>query len=376
MVQLTHSRLLTALAAFMLVAVPIIAAGNGATTIALDLSEGSHIVGLTDVASFTARTSYGSMDIALCRIVSISISNDHQTAMFHLLNGDRVRGTLDGKPIAVKTGFGTVSAPVEHLRAVQVYRGPAPPAGFRKELLLHLTFDKEQGLTIPDNSGNANDAEAVRGKWTAEGKAGGGYLLDGKNDYITVPRESAFDFGPSDFTIALWVKLDKLPADRKQTQTLVSKYEGMNGCQWRLELTDKGMLSMVTSTRPERGWDQSRTSRNNTMKEGRWHHVAVRAFEREAVFHVDGRPLSEEGTSAAELGGGNEPVRIGAYKGNDGKLAGFLGGTVDDVMIWKRALSEAEIGWLAGNREPWPHPTGTTRSSLQRHDEAPVREEI
>ena len=327
-----------------------LAAADGPATIALDLEDGSYVVGSTELASIAAKASYGKMDIALHRILSVTISNDHETALFHLRNGDRVRGTLDGKPMVVKTGFGTVTAPIKHVKAIQVYRGPAPPAGFRKNLVLHLTFDKEQGLTVPDNSGNGNDGEAIRGNWTAEGQSGGGHMLDGKNDYIRIASDAAFAFGSGNFTIGLWLKASTVTAPKKKTQVIIAKYQAQVGCQWSLTLTDKGMLKLTTASKPERGWEQSKTSKSNTMKNGTWHHVAVRKFRREAVFYVDGRPLAEDDDRVGNVGGGDEPVRIGAYKNREGRLDGFLGGTVDDVMIWRRALSEEEIRWLAGVR--------------------------
>lgn len=330
------------------------AAGNPAT-IALDLTDGSHVVGSADLTSIAAHTTYGKMDMALSRIFSVTISNDHETALFHLRNGDRIRGTLDGNPVVVKTRFGTLSVPVKHVNAVQVYRSAAAPPGFRKDLVLHLTFDKEQGLTIPDNSGCGNDGEAIRGTWTPDGKSGGGYILDGRDDYVKVSGESSFDFGSSAFTIALWVKPTKVVAAKGEAQVLLAKYDGQRGCQWRFELTDRRQFRLVTATRPERGWEQSRTSGSNPMKDGTWHHVAVRKFSREAMFYVDGRPLAmpndKRANTAAGIGRGDEPVRIGAYRNTDGRFGGFLGGVLDDVMVWKRSLSEEEIRWLAEKHE-------------------------
>jgi len=330
---------------------------GGPTTIAVDLVDGSHVVGTAEASSVVAQASYGKMDIALHRIVSVTVSNDHEAALFRLRNGDRVRGTLDGSPVKVKTRFGPLAVPIKHVKAIQVYRSTAAPPGFRKDLCLHLSFDKEQGLTVPDNSGCGNNGEAIRGTWTPDGRSGGGYILDGKDDYVKIAGESSFDFGSSPFTIALWVKVTKVtPARNKgKTQILLAKYDGRRGCQWRFELTDRGQFRLVTATQPERGWEQSRTSGNNTMNDGSWHHVAVRKFGREALFYVDGRPLvtpnDKRANTAGSIGRGDEPVRIGAYRNRDGKFDGFLGGTVDDVMVWKRALSENEIRWLAGKRK-------------------------
>jgi hypothetical protein len=78
-----------------------------------------------------------------------------------------------------------------------------------------------------------------------------------------------------------------------------------------------------------------------TYGDGQWHYAVVTYDGSTAVrLYIDGVQVSSLTTSATPDNTGIQPVRIGA---NSLSLNGFFIGNVDEVRIWNRALSAAEI---------------------------------
>ncbi len=94
------------------------------------------------------------------------------------------------------------------------------------------------------------------------------------------------------------------------------------------------------------------------LRDGKWHHVAVvlendgSADVSEVVLYVDGDVEDISDVTAGPVDTGNAS---GAYEDNDVRIGMFyresfrapFEGLIDEVRIWDRALSGAEIGELA-----------------------------
>ena len=70
--------------------------------LAIDLVDGSRIIGVPKIKSIPVQTSYAKMDIPLEQITSIHIRDDHEMASIDLLNGDKLKGVLDLKPLELE----------------------------------------------------------------------------------------------------------------------------------------------------------------------------------------------------------------------------------------------------------------------------------
>lgn len=98
--------------------------------LALDLVDGSHIIGTPGIEAVPVQTSYAKMDVPLKFIQTIKLDEDHQAAALDLQNGDKLKGIITLAPIKLDTVFGTVSVAVEHIRVLRVIlSGGALPAG-------------------------------------------------------------------------------------------------------------------------------------------------------------------------------------------------------------------------------------------------------
>jgi len=212
------------------------------------------------------------------------------------------------------------------------------PAALTEGLVLYYDFDKDEGGKVTDLSGKGNDGKVNGAKWTkdgvgarrtARGWVGGACEFDGQDDYIDA---SAFDpareigTGKS-WTMSLWYYQN--PDESKQ---------GLIGHMGRFYIITEG------SYRYRVGWGNHYTPtfslRTSPVK--RWtHFVAVCNAE---VNRID---VHQDGCNVLSHG----------YKGNKsfnhdrltlGRMQGrwFLNGMLDEVMIWNRALSQAEVKQL------------------------------
>jgi hypothetical protein len=93
---------------------------NATLSLAIDLVDGSRLIGTPGIATVPVQTSYAKMDVPLTQIQALKIGDDHETVTLNLRNGDTLTGVISLKPIEMKTVFGTVAVGIEHIQRLQV----------------------------------------------------------------------------------------------------------------------------------------------------------------------------------------------------------------------------------------------------------------
>lgn len=155
------------------------------------------------------------------------------------------------------------------------------------------------------------------------------------------------------FTLATWVRIDRLGAPYQSLYHTDGWYEGKNPGQvhWMINRDMTMRLALRENTLPpdtddRYGFPDSRTS--VLPEQGRWIHLAV-VYDSEARtvrFYLNGR-FDKESIQQVALPARFGPAQIGNWDSNDRKLSG----RVDELLILGRAMSDAEIQSLfnAGN---------------------------
>jgi hypothetical protein len=187
-----------------------------------------------------------------------------------------------------------------------------------------------------DSSGNGRHATASGAVPAADawGDPAGAYALDGVDDHLVLPDETAFDL--SQFTIALWFNHSGIT----QSATLVMKgpYAGHN--YW-LSLIRVGGATYPNVHFGVYNADGSFTSIanwENYYAPGAWHHVAATYDGATLALYVDGvLKVTAPDTIGLQLN--DAPVHVGRRE--DGYQA--YPGLIDDVRFYSRALTLAEI---------------------------------
>jgi hypothetical protein len=96
---------------------------NATLSLAIDLVDGSHLIGTPVIATVPVQTSYAKMDVPLAQIKALKIGADHETVTLNLRNGDKLTGVLSLAPIKLETLFGPASIGIEHIQQLRVTLG-------------------------------------------------------------------------------------------------------------------------------------------------------------------------------------------------------------------------------------------------------------
>ncbi len=310
--------------------------------LAVDLSDGSRIIGVPSMNSVHVQTSYAEMDLPLKQIRIIMIEDDHETASLEFRNGDKLKGVLSSRPLELETLFGKASIGIEHITSMDIYldASTALPATLRQGLLLHYSFE-EGRERIKDKSGKGNHGKVHGAKWTANGKTGGAYAFDGDGDFIDA---GTFLSSPINGTVTAWFKTSSVRRQSIVTQDGL----GWNNLDTILSVSrgnvidvSEGYLSFETHG-PRQPLSRGANS-GRRVDDDSWHLAAATADGEEYALYLDGESV---GKIKTDLGifGGDISLKIGGEpKQKDGM---FFVGSIDEVMIWDHALSGSEIEQL------------------------------
>jgi hypothetical protein len=228
-------------------------------------------------------------------------------------------------------------------------------------LLLHAEGAGElgEGAAVADASGRGHAAtftapDGVPGRYVP-GRVGGALELP-RAGYLTVGGDAApdFAFGVEDFTWAAWVKTSSCQGNN----LVVMGAEGSSG---QPHVWFGG--GCETRCPDGRAWFVARDSTGGVahvchhvrLDDGQWHHLAaVKAGQGPTTLtlYVDGEPLSVTHTYAGDFSFDRGPL-LGQFPGLDYPTEA----SVDEVAIWRRALSAQEV------RDVWRR--GGTRLKLQ-----------
>jgi hypothetical protein len=202
-------------------------------------------------------------------------------------------------------------------------------------IVSHWEFDEGGGTTAYDSVGN-NDGTVLGAGWTT-GKVNGALSFDGQNDYVSVPDDVSLNI-TGDITIVAWVNIKQ----GSSYQGIVTKCAGSGSINNPFDFRTTNPEPFLTLVRGglsghERVYSDKHISLNQ------WHHVLVRVENKIPDFYVDGIITGKwADTIFTKTPTGNtKPVLIG--RRDDGI---FFNGLIDEVKIYKRALSAEEIGQL------------------------------
>jgi hypothetical protein len=208
----------------------------------------------------------------------------------------------------------------------------------RREPVAAWTMDAIQDGAFADAAGNGFDAGVQGGVSTvAAGVRGQAARFDGKS---CLRVEEPAVFNAPDITVALWIK----PATVSGRRGLVAKRFGGSGAP--LVLSQQGAAIGFEACDENGKWVFNFAS-PDVLKADQWTHVAavVRRGEGITLF-ADGRPIAQK-KIAADRAPNNEPLVLGreAWGGDPpkGDTPGFFVGLMDEVRVWTRSLTPAEV---------------------------------
>lgn len=121
------------------------------------------------------------------------------------------------------------------------------------------------------------------------------------------------------------------------------------GTTWQLSLADGAAHARLVTDSPNPATGKSYTTLDidgaTPIADGTWHHVALTYDGATLQLWVDGA-LDAEGPIAGAPQAGTGQLHLGGYHYGSGECC-YLAGAIDDVRLYERALSAAEVAVLA-----------------------------
>jgi hypothetical protein len=209
-----------------------------------------------------------------------------------------------------------------------------PQAPSTTGLVAHYTFDNNTN----DSSGNGYHGTAMGTPTYTTGKFAQAINLDGVDDYVDFGNPPDWPSGTSARSMCGWGKTDSIAAGYRW----IAAY-GTNA-------TSQAMFIGMYGDDLLGGGYGDDVRRNDFWDVGTWHHICLTYDGTTARLYADGIQVD----SAAKTW---NLVLSRAHVGRQvNDAAEFWDGTVDDVRIYSRALSDGEVAYLGGLTEPFSEP--------------------
>ena len=198
------------------------------------------------------------------------------------------------------------------------------------------------GVTAYDRSGNSNNGTLTNGPVPTQGKVGQAMSFDGIDDRMVVADAASLNFGASqDFTVAAWVKTTQAGASGKWPM-MMSKEDGVITRQgynlalhneavdlrWYFEMWVSGVMYNVFGS--------------SDIADGNWHLLVGTRSGSTLTSYQDG-VLANTITGSSGSVSKAVPLTFGDL---NGASVSRYNGAIDEVRIYNRALSTAEIASL------------------------------
>jgi hypothetical protein len=197
---------------------------------------------------------------------------------------------------------------------------------------MFLRFDEGSGTTVRDSGCKGNDG-TINDSTRVPGKIGSALQFDGIDDYVNISDDSSLK-GGSQITVILWVR-----PNQNGTYGFVDKHRDQ---EWSVHTSDGRVRfqGRNINNNPIRFTANSSTPR---LTVNEWTHVAVTynaipPNNKHIYYNGIDLPIYHNDNNNGTILSNTNKVYIGRLHD-----AYYLNGTIDEVLVYNRTLSQAEI---------------------------------
>jgi RNA polymerase sigma factor (sigma-70 family) len=222
---------------------------------------------------------------------------------------------------------------------------PSAPVQAGSGLIAHWTFDEGRGLIANDRTGNGHTGELVNGPIWAPGKIGGALSFNGIDNYVRVSSSAALNSMKDQMTVAAWVFNRE---DAPEFGSIIQRRHGQEALDvWTLfyDMSSDRLhsFSVITSSKEGHTTVYGQPSYPDLNA---WVHLAG-VYDGAQIHLYRNGVLQVSGLCTGTLANETTPVVIGACDTGVQGMREHIDAVVDDVRLYNRALSDAEIAELA-----------------------------
>ncbi|MFD9006920.1 exo-alpha-sialidase [Streptomyces sp. NPDC059582] len=192
--------------------------------------------------------------------------------------------------------------------------------------------------TTADLARHADRAAVLGGAGATDGVSGRALSFDGVDDAVRLPYRDGLPLGTKDFTASLWFRYSATTGSQPllwmggvgttQPQVWLRGEPASNRVRGLITVRD-GATAVRTAS----------VSVAGAYNDGQWHHAALRRGGGLLTLSVDGTQAAV--TDVAGSVSRNSPFGVHIGQRMDGRE--FFTGSIDEVHVWDRALTDEEL---------------------------------
>ena len=202
-------------------------------------------------------------------------------------------------------------------------------------LLAGYSFNQGSGTTAADSSGNGITGTLSGATWAAAGEYGSALSFDGTSSYVDLGNPAAIQ-NTGSMTWAAWVKATGNPPDDGQ---IMAKSNDASGWQFKTS-PDTGPETFCVKVSGSSSSAQRYSKTVRTLHT--WYHVAAVDKANTATLDIYVNGVLDNGVLRGAIPSSQATSILNV---NIGRRTGgyYFKGLIDEVRLYNRALSQAEI---------------------------------
>ena len=210
----------------------------------------------------------------------------------------------------------------------------APSFATKSGLVAAYGFEEGSGTQVMDSSGSGNVGVLSHAAWTDKGRFGKALDFSG-NGWVTVADSPSLDLSTG-MTLEAWVyPKQPLTSSADVIVKQQSWSSSAKGASYYLAAASRSGPPIATVA----AHDELTIHGKTKVPVSRWSHLATTYDGSYQRLYVNGSLIASRRVAAGRIASGSGPLRIGG----DSLWGKYFNGMIDEVRVYNRALSAAEI---------------------------------
>ncbi len=213
------------------------------------------------------------------------------------------------------------------------------------------SFNEGSGEVAKDASGHGHEGTLHGAKWSSEGHFGGALSFDGKSALVTVPSSKELELSRA-FTLEAWVRPEEA---NPWSAVLVKEVPGWASFELHAEAGGEAPAAFLYDS--DEG--EAVVEGTSALPTKAWSYLSLTSDGTTVRLYVNGKLAGS--APAVNAAGGKGPLQIGgdALWGEGDAFKGLI----DNIRLYNRTLSEAEVKADEGRPVGVKAPTATTEAA-------------